>query len=197
MRSAEAASRRVLAAAFSLAICLGSQSVSWCQAQTLPSFELTNWDGRQVTNAWLEGKTTIVVFTYAKCVYACPMITFLLRDLDQELGSPRDLRYLHISVNPTEDSAAEILDHFEKHEIDPEQDTRWLFLNGPEEGVLGVLTDAGIEVTRKPVPGGLLIEHTIRVLVVGPDGSTIASFDTYNWEEEEMLHALRTTLELG
>ena len=60
-----------------------------------------------------------------------------------------------------------------------------------------MLTDAGIEVTRKQVPGGMLIEHTIRVLVVGPDGSTIASFDTYNWEEEEMLHALRTTLELG
>ena len=43
----------------------------------------------------------------------------------------------------------------------------------------------------------MLIEHTIRVLVVGPDGRTIASFDTYNWEQEEMLHALRTTLELG
>jgi protein SCO1/2 len=197
MRSAEAARGKVLAATLSLAILLVSQSVSWCQAQTLPSFELTNWDGRQVTDAWLEGKTTIVVFTYAKCVFACPMITFLLRDLDQELASPRDLRYLHISVNPTEDTAAEILLHFEKHEIDPEQDTRWLFLNGPEEGILGLLTEAGIEVTRKPVRGGMLIEHTIQVLVVGPDGSTIASFDTYNWETEEMLDALRTTLDLG
>ena len=48
------------------------------QGRYLPSFEFENYDGRVLTNASFEGKTTIVVPTYAKCIFACPMVTFLL-----------------------------------------------------------------------------------------------------------------------
>ncbi|MFQ5352884.1 MAG: hypothetical protein ACE5D3_07405, partial [Candidatus Binatia bacterium] len=34
----------------------------------LPRFELTNWDGRRISSECLRGKTTIVAFTYAKCL---------------------------------------------------------------------------------------------------------------------------------
>jgi protein SCO1/2 len=164
-------------------------------AQTLPPFDLENWDGTSVSTASLRGKTTIVTYTFAKCVFACPMITFLLKELDQEIGNPAELRYLHISVNPAEDTGEEILTHFLKHDIDPREDPRWLFLNGPEAGITQLLAEVGIEVQRKEVEGGFVIEHTIQVLVVDPDGSTVAAFDTYHWQEEEMADALRWALE--
>ncbi|MCP3964024.1 MAG: SCO family protein [bacterium] len=157
----------------------------------LPPFELDNWDGRRLSDASLEGKTTLVAFTYAKCVYACPMITFLLKDLDGELGSPQDVSYLHVSVNPAADTRREILKHFKKHEIDPRKDPRWLFLNGPEDGIAELLAALEIEVERKRVKGGEIIEHTILVLVLAPDGRTVAGFDTYHWDTEEMADALR------
>ncbi len=157
----------------------------------LPPFELDNWDGRTFSGASLEGKTTLVAFTYAKCVYACPMITFRLKDLDREMGSPQDVSYLHVSVNPAADTRREILKHFKKHEIDPRKDPRWLFLNGPEDRIGKLLAELEIEVERKRIKGGELIEHTILVLVMAPDGRPVAEFDTYHWDPEEMDHALR------
>ncbi len=71
-------------------------------ARDLPSFEFENYDGRIVTSAAFMGKTTIVVPTYAKCIFACPMITFLLTQLDEDLGAPENLQYLHVSIQPEE-----------------------------------------------------------------------------------------------
>lgn len=162
------------------------------RAETLPPFELTNWDGRKVSVDSLRGKTTILVFTYAKCVFACPMVTYQLKTLDGEIGSPPDLNFLHISVNPALDTPEEILKHFQKHDIDPRRDPRWLFLSGSEEEVAAVLADYGIEVKHRAVKEGILIEHTIKVLVVDPQGRRVATFDTYQWDPQEMRHALRS-----
>jgi protein SCO1/2 len=174
---------------------LGSSVVS--TAQELPGFELRNWDGELVSNESLRGATTIVAFTYAKCIFACPMITFQLADLDQDLGSPTDVRYLHVSVNPADDSPEEILLHFAKHDIGPRQDPRWMFINGPEAPLSRMLADLEIEVKRIPVEGGFLIEHTILVLVVGPDGRTLESLGTYNWNQEELINVIHDPNAVG
>ncbi len=160
------------------------------QARDLPSFEFENYDGRAVTSASFEGKTTIVVPTYAKCIFACPMITFLLTKLDTELGVPDNVQYLHVSIQPEEDTAEEILSHFDDHEIDAVHDRRWLFVNGPEDGIRRFLDQTGIQIKRTPVDGGSVIEHTVRVWVVGPDGRTVAAFQTYFWSDKEMRDAI-------
>ena len=162
-------------------------------ARDLPSFELENYDGRAVTSASFEGKTTIVVPTYARCIFACPMITFLLRELDRTLGSPANLQYLHLSIQPEEDTADEILRHFDDHEIDAAHDGRWLFVNGPEAGIRQFLDHTDIQITRTPRDGGVVIEHTIRVWVVGPDGRTVTAFDTYFWSDKEMRDAIHAS----
>ena len=40
-----------------------------------------------------------------------------------------------------------------------------------------------------------MIEHTIRVWVVGPDGRTLAEFDTYFWNDKEMHDALQSAFD--
>lgn len=159
----------------------------------LPEFTFQNFDGRPITTASLMDKTTIVAPTYAKCIFACPVITFFLAELDAELGAPDHIQYLHVSVQPEEDTADEILSHFEKHEIDATRDRRWLFANGPTADIHAFLTELGIGVTRTPVEDGFVIEHPIRLYVVGPDGATRASFDTYFWKDEDMRDALDTS----
>lgn len=180
--------------------------------ERLPRFVFENWDGAIVTNESFLGRTTIVVPTFAKCVFACPMVTFLLTELDKELGAPEKIRYLHVSVNPRDDTAEEIMSHFRKHDIEPAIDRRWLFVNAPEENIQEFLDDIGVEVSRRAIEdatanlepkgaeetapmSGILTEHTIRVFVVGPDGDILASFDTYFWNDKEMRHALRFSIE--
>lgn len=179
--------RTVLAAALVLA--------ASTQTPDLPPFEFENFDDRVVTSASFEGKTTIVIPTYAKCVFACPLITSRLTQLDEALGAPADLQYLHVSIQPEEDTAEEILSHFDDHEINVAHDRRWLFVNAPEDGIRQFLDQTGIEITRTPVDGGVVIEHTIRVWVVGPDGRTATTFNTYFWHDEEMRDAIHDSLE--
>lgn len=172
----------------------------WCaifggaDAEKLPEFALTNWDGRTVTADSLKGKTTLMVFTYAKCVFGCPMITYQLQELDLELGSPANLNFLHVSVNPDLDTPEEILLHFKKHEIDPRSDPRWQFLSGPSDQTPSVLKAYGISVKRTPFEDEMIVEPTPKVFVVGPDGQAVKTFDTYQWETEEMTHAIRQAL---
>ncbi len=119
------------------------------------------------------------------------MITFLLRELDKTLGSPENLQYLHVSIQPEEDTAKEILSHFDDHGIDAAHDRRWLFVNGPADGIRQFLDHTDIQITRTPRDGGVVIEHTIRVWVVGPDGRTVTAFDTYFWSDKEMRDSTR------
>lgn len=163
--------------------------------EPFPVVALENFDGRPFSNASFEGKTTVVVPTYAKCIFACPMITFFLTELDKELGAPTDIQYLHVSVQPNEDTAEEILEHFEDHGIDPTADPRWLFINGPEPDVSELLSRLDVHLSRTRVDEGVLIEHTIRVFVVGPAGETLATFDSYFWDKKEMRHALRYAID--
>ena len=162
---------------------------------TLPGFVLQNWDGRTITDDNLLGRITVVAFSYAKCVFACPLLTFLLQQLDEDLGSPPGVDYLHVSVNPAEDTREEILLHWEKHSINPETDPRWMFLNGPETGINELLASLDIDVEKKDLVigdiDGWIIDHTIRVLVVGPSGEIRKTFDTFHWNPEEMQNAIQ------
>jgi len=169
--------------------------VAAVRAETVPPFALTNWDGRPVSTESLRGRTTILVFTFAKCVFACPMVTFQLKALDEELGSPTGLSYLHVSVNPAGDTRSEILSHFRKHDIDPHRDPRWLFATGSEAQTAAVLSAYGIRVQRTSTPQGELIEPTIKVVVIDPQGRLAATFDSYQWNREEMRHALASLSE--
>ena len=184
---------RLTATALILLVLLGL-AAGGEEEKRAPSFQLTNWDGQQVTLDSLAGKAAIVVFTYARCVYACPMVTGLLRDLDRSMGSPADLRFVHISVTPAEDTAEEVRNHFRKFGIDPERDRRWLFLTGPDEDVASVLRDYGIEVERTPLGDGVLIQHTLRVLVLNRTGEVAETFSTYVWDEKRMKNALSRSL---
>ncbi len=154
-------------------------------------FRLRNWNDEEITLQSLRGNNAVVVFTYARCTYGCPMITQYLKDLDKELGSPADLRFVHVSVAPADDTADEVRKHFRKFEIDPVRDPRWLFLTGPAKRIEQLLTSCRIEVSRTALPKGDLIEHTLRVLVLNRVGEVAETFDTYVWDAQRMRNALR------
>lgn len=173
-------------------VCCAASGVFSESSKPLPPFALSNWDGRVITPDSLVGRRAIVVFTYAKCVFGCPMITYQLQELDDSLGHPEDLTFLHISVNPDLDTPEELMKHFEKHGIDPKADRRWMFLSGPEEKTPSVLAAYGIAVKRTPFEGDVIVEPTPLVFVVDVKGRISSVFNTYQWDEEEMHHALRS-----
>jgi len=191
MKAVPATARNLLPAMAIFAIILLNGSAASRGEAGFPPFRLTNWDGREISLESLRGNRSIVVFTFARCVYGCPLITQYLKDLDTALGRPGDLRFVHVSVNPADDTPEEILNHFRKFEIDPAEDPRWLFLNGPADRIETMLTENGVEVRKRHLPEGDLIEHTIRVVVMDREGEVVERFDSYLWDKERMNDALR------
>jgi len=172
--------------------CVRSEQQPLAPGSRVPEFALVNWDGRRITPETLRGKRVLLAFTYAKCELACPILTSQLDTLDEAIESPPDIVYLHVSVNPSEDTPEEIRRHFRDHGIDPEKDTRWLFARGDERGIRAMLDRFGVRVEKKRVADAELIEHTIQVWVIGRDGRLVAMFDSYLWDDEEMRNALGT-----
>jgi protein SCO1/2 len=173
-----------------LAGCVPADPGGVTTGRILPEFSLVNWDGRRITRETLRDKRTVLAFTYAKCELACPILTSQLTSLDGSIESPPDVVYLHVSVNPADDTSEEIHRHFTAHGIDPEKDTRWLFARGEEADIHRLLERFGVKVEKKRVADTFLIEHTIQVWVVGRDGRLVRMFDSYLWDVDEMKHAL-------
>ncbi|WCL49969.1 SCO family protein [Leptospira sp. GIMC2001] len=79
-----------------------------------------------------KGKFVLMTFFYATCKGICSMITTNMRDLYNDLGNVKDLEFISITINPTEDSP-EVMNKFRKRfKI---EGTNWKFLNGDKNNV--------------------------------------------------------------
>src|SRR4051794_27733017 len=63
----------------------------------LPDFSLTERSGQPVTLAQLQGHVWIADFFYTTCPGPCPMLTSRFSQLQKELSSQPDLRFVSIS----------------------------------------------------------------------------------------------------
>lgn len=136
-------------------------------------FSLSNWDGAKVSFEDFKGKTAILTFSYSNCSVRCPIITGRLSALDASMGAPRDVVYLHISVDPRADTAERRRKYFSLYGIDASKDTRWLFLSGNEKQLSGIWKAYGVtarKIRDRKLFEGYYIDYFQKVLVVDKEG---------------------------
>lgn len=136
-------------------------------------FRLDNWDGRAISLGELKGKTVLLTFTYANCSVRCPIITGRLYGLDKGMNSPRDVVYLHVSLDPDKDTPELRKQYFTLYRIDPVKDKRWLFVSGRKDEITKLLGFYGItakKVLDRNLPEGYYLDFTQKVVVIGRDG---------------------------
>lgn len=75
-------------------------------ALTMPSFTLTNQDGRAVSLGDLKGRVVLVTAVYASCTTTCPMMLNKIRSVLDELTPEQrdDLSVVAFSLNPENDT---------------------------------------------------------------------------------------------
>jgi protein SCO1/2 len=94
----------------------------------VPTFTLTNRDGRPVTLATLAGAPWIADFVFTRCAASCPMMTARLARLGKELPAGERLHLVSFTVDPVHDTPEVLARYAAKFKAPAD----WFFLTGSE-----------------------------------------------------------------
>jgi protein SCO1 len=185
-------------AAFALAALLAGAAVFATAALAGPrlgqnaNVPLITQDGQEVHfyDDVLKGKTVAVNFIYTQCMFACPLETARLAQVQKQLGDRvgKDIFFYSISIDPDHDTPAVLKEYMQDFDIGP----GWTFLTGKREDIdllayrIGLTDSANITAG----PGRDIDGHTPHLLIgneptnqwlrdsAGDNPSVIASFLT-------------------
>ncbi|MDH3975259.1 MAG: SCO family protein [Deltaproteobacteria bacterium] len=106
--------------------------------ETAPTINLTNQDGKIVTNEDLKGKVVLFNFIYTNCKESCPIMTHKFMDIEKEMQSEikKGLRLISITMDPERDTPEVLKKHAASINANPEY---WSFLTGEKSEVDKVL----------------------------------------------------------
>lgn len=143
-----------------------------------PSFELTAQNGQSIsTSRDLRGKVWIGNFFFANCAGPCPRMTAALAAVLDDTESNR-VRGISISVDPKNDTPAELLKYARRFDADPAQ---WLFLTEPGDDYVKIA--AGFKVLASPAEGARPIFHSEKFFLVDGAGK-VRGIYSHNSQEE-------------
>lgn len=139
----------------------------------VPSFQLTNQDGRPFGSEQLRGKIWIADFIFTLCPGPCPMISSRMSELQKPLEKT-DVHLVSVSVDPEHDTPQVLRGYAEKLQAQPQ---RWDFLTGPKEAIYRLSRDGfklaigdGSTETGTPV-------HSTRMILVDRQGEIRGYYD--------------------
>ena len=128
---------------------------------------LVTQDGEQVRfyDDLIKGKIVAVNFIYTSCMFACPLETARLAQVQRILGERvgKDIFFYSVSIDPEHDTPAVLKDYMQEFDVGP----GWTFLTGKREDIdllalrLGMTDDPSI--TSGPGPN--LDGHTPHLLI--------------------------------
>src|SRR6476469_4812366 len=172
----------VIATAFAASLVLGLLIVFWAMggvskvaqpAAIGGPFQLTDQNGKAVTDKNLKGKPTLIFFGYTHCPDVCPTSLFEISEVLRALGKDADrVNAYFVSVDPERDNAAAMKDYLSS--FDPHLKT----LTGNPEKVAKVLS--AYRVYSKKVPlkdGDYTMDPIALVYLMDRDGHFVSPFN--------------------
>ena len=132
-------------------------------------FMLTNQLGETVSLQELKGKVWVADVIFARCPGPCPKMTEEMAKLQRAFPVHQPLRFVTLTTDPENDTAAKLKEYSEKFEADP---ARWYFLTGPKRELLSNLAVSSLKLSAvekekelQESENDLFIHSTVFVLV--------------------------------
>lgn len=163
---------------------------------TLPSFALTDQDGRPFGSEELRGRVYVASFIFTRCVSICPAVMQAMRALQERYAAAgmHGVRLLSISVDPAADTPEALREHGSRYGQDR---SRWTLLTGEPEVVRRLLRE-GFRVPvgeREDLGGGLFdIAHSGKLALVDGLGRVRGFYDATDAGLDEIFHRTRHVL---
>lgn len=167
----------------------------------VPDFSLTNQDGKKISIKDFNGKALAVTFIYSRCPLPeyCILMSKNFSDLAIELNANTELkskiRLLSISFDPATDTPAKLREYglgYLGKGADPDF-TVWQLATGPDKEVKKIADFFGLryEVDEKDKAQ---FNHSLRTIVISPDGKVAKIFSGNEWTPNELLTELKKSL---
>jgi protein SCO1/2 len=159
----------------------------------VPDFTFIDQDGKKVRLTQLRGKAVLLTFIYTRCPlpdYCIRMsnnFNAIAKQLKQQPALYDKTEQLSISFDPEYDKPKVLRDYGENYasEVDPKF-THWKFVTATPAEIKRAGDFFGLSYT----PNGAQIVHSLRTVVIGPDGKIVHLFNGNEWKPTEAVQVL-------
>ncbi|WP_370899405.1 SCO family protein [Chryseobacterium gossypii] len=132
----------------------------------VPDFELTDQNGKKITNKDMLGKVYLVEFFYSRCPTICPVMNSNMKAIEEEIGNP-DFGIISISIDPENDTPEILQQHARKVGA---KTPNWHFLTG-DRTYIGKLADEFNIYVGDQEDEGESLNHSGMIALVDKNGN--------------------------
>jgi len=179
----------VIAIAFAASLIVGLLIMFWAMggvskvaqpAAIGGPFQLTDQNGKAVTEKDLKGKPTLIFFGYTHCPDVCPTSLFEISEVLRALGKDADkVNAVFISVDPERDTPVTMKDYLSS--FDPHLEG----LSGDPAETAKVVTSYRVYAKKVPTKDGdYTMDHTALIYLMDRDGRFVSPFNLKRTPEE-------------
>ncbi len=179
----------VIATAFAASLAVGLLVMFWFMGGAAKvvqpaaiggPFQLTDQNGKAVTDKSLKGKPTLIFFGYTHCPDVCPTSLFEISEVMRALGKDADkVNAFFVSVDPERDSQSVMKDYLGS--FDPHLQG----LSGDPAEIAKVLTSYRVYAKKVPAKDGdYTMDHTALIYLMDRNGQFVSPFNLKRTPEE-------------
>ncbi|PPQ14106.1 copper-binding protein [Bradyrhizobium sp. AC87j1] len=179
----------VIATAFAASLVVGLLIMFWAMggvskvaqpAAIGGPFQLTDQNGKAVTDKSLKGKPTLIFFGYTHCPDVCPTSLFEISEVLRAMGKDADkVNAVFISVDPERDTPATMKDYLSS--FDPHLEG----LSGDPAETAKVITSYRVYAKKVPTKDGdYTMDHTALIYLMDRDGRFVSPFNLKRTPDE-------------
>lgn len=158
---------------------------------------LQNQDGAPVELPTIfEDKITLVGFVYTHCPDICPMVTYNMRDVSNQIEDDR-FQLISISFDPRRDTPALLATYAQSYKLNLEH---WHLVTGQPTDVEQVMETLGIAVVKQPssfLNNGeemYFIDHSDKVLLIDDQARLVEEYVGSTFDIQEVTLAAQEVL---
>ena len=140
--------------------------------EPVPTFTLTDQDGKLATNFQFLGHPWIADFIFTTCASLCPTMSAHMSQLQDQL--PSDVLLVSFSVDPAHDTPAVLKEYAARYHARPR---RWIFLTGDEKTQEHVIR--AMKLGFSPASGDTPIQHDEHFVLIDAQGKIRGYYDSF------------------
>lgn len=166
----------------------------------VPDFGLVNQDGKRIHLSQYRGQALALTFIYTRCPMPdqCTLMSNNFAAIDQELQKQPAVyaktHLLTISFDPEYDSPKVLRSYGASHSGRYSDETfqHWEFATGSADEVKGIAQFFGLRYFHDTESGQDQVIHSLRTVVIGPDGKLFKLYRGNEWKPAEIVSELQT-----
>ena len=160
---------------------------------TVPNFEFTNQENKQITNQTFHNKIYVADFVFLSCPSICPKMTNELHKVYEKFKQNEHVMFLSHTIDPKKDSVPLLLAHANSLKINHQ---KWHFVTGLEYKIYDIAENGYYSAAYKDslAPGGFA--HSGGLLLIDKYKHIRGVYDGTNGKEtQKLMHDITLLIE--